>query len=66
MKKAVGNQNSSLILVEPYPTKDDDSLAKSLFVRQVIISIAKNIAKSASVNRAGTKFKDRGIKRKTN
>ena len=41
---------------------DDDGLAKTLFVRQVIISIAKNIAKSASVNRAGTKFKDRGIK----
>ena len=45
---------------------DDDGLAKTLFVRLVIISIAKNIAESASVNRAGTKFKDRGIKRKTN
>ena len=45
---------------------DDNGLTKSLFVRLVIISIAKNIAESASVNRAGTKFKDRGIKRKTN
>ena len=46
--------------------KDDDGLAKTIFVRLVIISIAKNIAESASVNRTGTIFKDRGIKRKTN